>query len=152
MERPLASSPELVVLSSEERVSDKNMISIYCDSALDTIGYLLDSGAENLIHFSTESVSTSVSELEASVDSPHFDEFDSWRLVLSPDDDNRMVTPVKIQTSFTRALVDSGASLSIVQAEWHRDKGVQFREIPKQTLLGFGYGSRSCAGNWHSHV
>ena len=63
-------------------------------------------------------------------------------LVLSSDDENRMIIPLLLNFVSTRALVDSGAALSMVHHGWLVDSGLQFRPCLERSIHGFGCGSR----------
>ena len=54
----------------------------------------------------------------------------------------RMVIPVTLDKRAASALIDTGATSSLVSSSWLKDNGLLFKRHPKETLLtGFGTGS-----------
>ena len=62
--------------------------------------------------------------------------------VLSTDNENRMITALVLNSIPTEALVDSGATLSMVHQKWLIDSGISFHAMPERSIFGFGCGSR----------
>ena len=74
-----------------------------------------------------------------------FECIDTWRaigVVASPFEENRMIVPAMVQSVQAPALVDSGATLSMVTHQWLEGNQIPLSPVADYKVHGFGVGNK----------